>query len=181
MERGIHFCQFPRPPSQKMAIWRPPIQHNGMFEALPIQKMHFLYPTIQQNGILDTPYQTYFPSPLKPKMAEIRPPIQKMTKLGQNWPIFYPPYKNGQNLTPPIQKWSKFDTPSTKNALISRSPIELFYPPYKKLTPLYNKMVFLRPHYTKNGIFETPLYNKMPYSRPPFTKMHFREYGDKIL
>ena len=45
-------------------------------------------------------------------------------------------------------------------------------------TPLYNKIAFLRPPYTKkchfrdppiqqNGIFETPLYKKMPFLRPP--------------
>ena len=50
-------------------------------------------------------------------------------------------------------------------------------------TPLYNKMAFSRPPYTKkchfrdppiqqNAIFETPLYKKLAFLRTPYTKKY---------
>ena len=74
-----------------MAFLRPPIQQNGMFEALPIQKKcTFESPLYNKMAFWIPPIQRIFRPPPKPKMAEIRPPIQKMTKLGSNWPIFDP-------------------------------------------------------------------------------------------
>ena len=68
------------------------------------------------------------------------------------------PFKNGEGGG---RNFANFrDPPIQKNGIFE--------------TPLYNKMAFLRPPYTKkwhfrdhpiqqNGIFETPLYKEMPF------------------
>ena len=53
---GKKFCQFSRPPIQKMAFLRPPIQQNVIFETRYTKILHFRDPLIQQNGIFETPY-----------------------------------------------------------------------------------------------------------------------------
>ena len=97
-----------------MPISETPFTKNGYLETPYTTQWHVRGPPYTKNAFSRPHYTTkwhfgyplsnIFSVPPKPKMAEIRPPIQKMTKLGQNWPIFDPPYKNGQNLTPPIQK-----------------------------------------------------------------------------
>ena len=77
-------------------------------------------------------------TPLWKKTAKIRP-LDKMAKIDR------PPYTKKQNLTP-LQKWQNLTH-------------------YKFFTPLLYKEI---------GIFWVPLYNKMAFSRPPYTKrLHF--------